>query len=274
MKRCKVCMSENKDFVVDVSRNDVICRICGAVQMAVPVDACVSVRHACSTTGDISSMVEFTTTVSRLHGTNDEDRLVVKLVREFGGLLDASDSEIANTISLFTKNISLRMFKPISTTVVAVLVILKRENGTLAEFNVRKVEELTRVRIGDRLVKVANVLSRDTIKDPVQMIPMVISRIGLPQRYNKFLKSIYIRKLDYYTKNVAENARRPSRSTVFAVVVYMFFQANKEKSTFGSKVDIDFIAEITQTTVTNIKRFITDQNNISANPKYECSKIG
>jgi hypothetical protein len=203
---------------------------------------------------DGSQPFEFSDCI-RLHAV-DGDKFLRKLTREYGLLLDASDVEIDRCCSLFDQNPSIRLYKPISATVAAIFVLLKREKGHMADMNLRRVETLIGIRLGERIIHVANDLNMDTIKDPTDMIPMVISRLGLPQRYNKFLKSIYLRK--FHQTQSGEYSRRPTRATIFAAVVYKFFRANMEKSMFRDKVTIDFVAEITQTTVTNIRRLIEE----------------
>lgn len=261
MRKCKNCFFEDRtSFIVDVTRDDVICTRCGAVQDHIQSECVISKRLPCTTTGDITSACEFVTTVSMPNRTTEKvDKRVCKLTKQYGVLLDATDHEMDHTIALIKKHPYVRSMKPIAASVVATLVLLKRENNTMAEFNIRKVEEITNLRLGDRLVRIANEYQRDSIKDPVTMIPMVISRLGLPQRYNKYLKTIYLRKYDYFQK-LEKTQRRPNRSTIFAVVVYMFFNANRNKSDFKDKIDIDFIAEITQTTTANIQRFLAEYN--------------
>lgn len=184
------------------------------------------------------------------------DKSIRKLAQHYGLLLDASDPEIDRCCSLFDQNPSIRLYKPISATVVVVIVLLKRERGHMTDLSLRSVESLTGMRLGERIIHVANDLNMDTIQDPTGMIPMVISRLGLPQRYNKFLKSIYLQK--FKQMQTGEYSRRPTRATIFAAVVYKFFRANMQKSSFKDKVTIDFIAEITQTTVTNIRRLLEE----------------
>jgi len=251
-------------FVVDTTRNDVICVRCGAVQDHIRAENVVSMRHSCSTTGEISNACEFVTTCTRPNKTTGKvDVVVSKLIKQYGEMMDSTENEMVHTSTLITKHPRVRQMKPIAATVVATMVLLKRENNTMAEFNIRKIEKMTGLKLGDRLVRIANEYNRDTIKDPVLMIPMVVSRLGLPQRYNKFLKSIYFRKLDQFQKQ-EDDVRRPNRSTIFAVVVYRFFEANKEKSSFRDKINIDFIAEITHTTTANIRRFLNEYRGVRA----------
>ena len=208
-----------------------------------------------STLPDGSQPFEFTDCIL-LHADNSDQKNLRQLTREYGLLLDASDVEIDRCCSLFEQNPSIRLYKPIAATVAAILVLLKRKKGQMPDMSLRSVETLIGIRLGERIIRVANDLNMDTIKDPIDMIPMVISRLGIPQRYTKFLKSIYIRK--FQKTQTSEYSRRPTRATIFAAVVYKFFRANMEKSIFKDKVTIEFVAEITQTTVTNIKRLLDE----------------
>ena len=251
--RCKNCFSDNC-FNVDFSRNDVICTVCGAVQSNIMAEQMITQRYIGAMLSDGSQPFEFSDCI-RLHAPVG-DKTIRKLAQHYGLLLDASEPEIDRCCSLFDKNPAIRVYKPISATVASVLVLLKRERGHMADLSLRSVESLSGMRLGERIIHVANDLNMDTIKDPSDMIPMVISRLGLPQRYNKFLKSIYLRK--FTQMQTGDYSRRPTRATIFAAVVYKFFRANMQKSSFKDKVTIDFIAEITQTTVTNIKRLLEE----------------
>jgi hypothetical protein len=156
--------------------------------------------------------------------------------------------------SAIISSAGLRMLKPLANTVVSVLVLMKRENRTGQGMSIAQAETLSGLRLGARLVRVTTALRTNNSKDHLEMIPMIVSQLGFPGRYEKYMRAVLLRCLN--SNNTPGNQRRPTRGSLFAVVVYRFFEANREKSQFKDRIDIDYIASITQTTASNIQRCI------------------
>jgi hypothetical protein len=259
MQPCRNCFTTPPVFVVDTARNDVICTHCGSIQSARHVEQVVATRACSSTSGEIATGYQD----DHHREVAPADRILARVVEYYAPILDATQREIDRTMAIIAdaKN-GLRVLKPLADTVVSVLILVKRELRTGHNISVACAEDLTGRKLGARLVHVTKALRTNNAKEYVEMIPMVVSQLGFPGKYEKFLRTIYLHVLNNNIfGNSTNSKRRPTRGTVFAAVVYRFFMANRSKSSFKDKVDIDYIALITQTTTSNILRCIEKENN-------------
>ncbi len=274
---CKVRGPQN--FVYDEKRAELCCIQCGAVQtnfnsqflygdtMAFtnPVH---SVRHCgvdstshdrAAKKGELDRQAEI---YRRMNQRFCKDEVSIerreKKVDEFAEILSWSDRglnghESRVTIKakhFFITNDLLRRRRPARQTIAATLIISKRECGDFVDVD-SVAKTLAMDDLGTHVLSVCKILNLSHRSRIEQNIPGFVTRLGFPYRYSKYISKLFNR----YSK---ENGSLAS-NTIMALILKRFYDTNKAKSNFSeSFVDLEYISNMTGSSVTTIKAYMTN----------------
>lgn len=270
VKLCQLCRKKGPEwFVYDEQTADLICTNCGCVQQKFfaqsiygniqsyhnPVHTVVSVPI------DSHPQAKYTETVKlkkqaeldrrMLERWDPEGTAEFKLTRaieEYGEYLDYNQKIMTRCEHFFIKSKVLQKRRPRSLTVIATLIVAKRQCGDYV--NITEISNFVGVGdLGAHVIAVCKILRISHRSRIDKMIPGFVSALGFPYKYNKVLQRLY-------NKFNRENGAMAS-NTIMALVLYRFYMTNKTKAKPKvKKVDIEFIAEITGSSVTTLSSYL------------------
>lgn len=165
--------------------------------------------------------------------------------------LDGHSSRVTTKAKhLYIKSAELRRRRPIRPTIVATLVVAKREIGHYVD--VDKVAEQVDVDdLGSHVIAVCKILKLSHRSQIDKCIPQFMAGLGFPFKYVKHVKKLYER----YSR---ENGSMAS-NTIMALILHRFYFANQKRSKTGNfKVTVEYIARMTGTSATTLNSYMSN----------------
>lgn len=179
--------------------------------------------------------------------------------------LDGHASRVTTKAKHFyIKCAELRRRRPIKPTIVATLVVAKREIGHYV--NVDKVAEQVDVDdLGAHVIAVCKILKLSHRSRIDKCIPQFVTGLGFPFKYAKHVNKLYER----YSR---ENGSMAS-NTIMALILHRFYFANQKRSKTGNvKVTLEYIAQMTGTSVTTLNAYIGNGSCTIYPSKKSCKR--
>jgi hypothetical protein len=156
-------------------------------------------------------------------------------IERLAAALEFPERFVIHCQAMYTKHSQLRKRRPAMQTAAAALIVSKRECGYF-ESVARVSEALALGELGSHVMAVSKIVGVDHRSKVEQMLPDFVASLGFPFKYSKRVLRLY--------KVAGRLNGCMASSTVAALVLWRFFQANAEQSTRRDKITLEFVASL------------------------------
>ena len=278
-KACENC-KKNKgasQFRHDCVSGDYICTFCGCVvskyiyndRELTFTDAKSTPRiHKANMQSESRESVQNEQRLLRFFPEIRKEKVVQKTTDELAFKLDCNDrckSRAMAQINKFQKILELPNLKMV---LIANLIVSKRSLGYYV--NIKYVSKYLNVGdLGKHVMKICKIIGISQLNDPTKNTAYYLSALGFSYKFVARFNKLY-------TKARTDNGSIGC-DTLMALCLIRFFVANETKSSYQSRVDLPYIANLTRVSEISLKSYIdsdkstlfTDKNRMSFKEKFK-----
>lgn len=259
-RKCENCRQLYEgQYYHDTEHAELVCTGCGCCQRRYLSE---NIQHSYTDAKSINPIY----TVKSVNGTdlNKKAKLITRMtnrfckeenaeytrnekIKEYAYLLDANQIVIDKCEYYFSKFESLRIRRPKNPTIVATLLVAKRECGIFVD--VSDVSSLLMMGdLGAHVIAVCKIIGISQRSKITTNLPYLNDLLGFPYKYVHHIKRLY----NVFSK---ENGSMAT-NTVMALVLWRFYNANKSKSKRKEDLTLDELAKNTGTTVSTLEGYM------------------